>query len=57
MFIAALLIIAKTQKQPDVFQKVCEWTVAHLDNEILFRNKKNELSSHETHGGTLNAYG
>lgn len=41
MFIAALVIIAKTWKQPR-YHSVSEWTnkQVHPDNGILFRDKK-----------------
>ena len=39
MFLTALFITSKTQKQPRC-PSVSEYTVIHRDNEILFRAKK-----------------
>ena len=57
MFIAAIFIIAKAWKQPR-FPLVGEWI-----NKLWYIHtmqyytvlKRNELSSHEKHGGNLNA--
>lgn len=58
MFTAVLFIVAKTWSQPRCFS-VGEWIskLPYPDNGTLYSNKRNELSSHERHGETLNAYG
>ena len=58
MFIAALFIIAKTWKQPRC-PSVGEWInkLWYIQTmEYYLALQRNELSSHEGHGGTLNVH-
>lgn len=57
MFIASLLMISKTWKQPKC-PSAGGWInkLVRPDNRILFSNKINNLSSQEKHERNLNAY-
>ena len=56
IFIAALFIVAKTWK-PTRCPSVSEWTDWHIQRmEYYSELKREELSSHERSGGSLNVY-